>query len=119
MGARSRRKGAEGEREAAALLRPAFPDARRRACGGEARGDALGRDLEGTPGWCVQVCLAARPPIARKFAEAARAVGVNEVPLALTRATGGEWLATLSAERLVRMIHLERVCGPLDPEIGI
>lgn len=83
MSRSQRDKGARGEREAADLLRPAFPAVRRR-CSGEESQSERGRDLAGTPGWCVQVAVGSRPPIERKFLEAEAAIASGmELPLAL------------------------------------
>lgn len=107
MGKRSREKGARGEREVVELLRPVFPLARRRCAGEESQG-RRGRDLDGTPGWCPQVQLAASPTIERKFREAASAAEQGERPVAFTRRSrigeGEEWLATVRARDFLELL---------------
>lgn len=115
MSRRQRMKGKRGELEAAALLRAVFPAVRRRCAGEESQDARPRRDLAGTPGWCVQVCLAARPPIARKFGEALAAAGAGEAPLALTRGQQGEWLATLLASDLLELLRRPRGPAPEAP----
>lgn len=106
--ARSREKGAEGEREVVALLAPVFPGARRRFSSEEAQGTELGRDVSGTPGYCVQVQKAKTPRIERKFREASVVAGACEIPLAFTRRSAvghaHPWLVTLRAEDLVGLL---------------
>lgn len=105
MPAKSRRKGTRGELEACKLLRPAFQAVRRRGLSEEAQGTDLGRDLAGTPGWCIQVQLADRPNAERKLREAIAAAAADETALALVRRTNGSWLAVLHAEAFVRLIR--------------
>lgn len=90
----SRNKGARGEREVAKLLRSIVPTARRRSSGEESQVDQ-GRDLDGLPGLCAQVCLSARPPIERKLNEALAAAKQGEKAVAFTRSDRGRWLATM------------------------
>lgn len=117
---KSTMKGKVGERQAADVLRPAFPNVRRRtydeaqAGQGGATSASLGRDLEGTPGFCVQVQLAKTPTIEKKWSEALAARAHGEIPLALTRRSAkrkkgggvatGPWLATLPAADLAQLI---------------
>jgi hypothetical protein len=103
-GRRSRDKGARGEREVADLLRAVFPAVRRR-CAGEESQSCQGRDLDGTPGLVVQCQLSDAPTIERKLREAIGASGGDEVPVAFTRRTRGEWLATLRGADLVKLLR--------------
>jgi len=105
MGAMSRRKGVRGELEAVTLLRPIFPAARRRCSGEESQDEYRGRDLDGTPGWCVQVGLGGNAIPARKLAEASTAASPGERPLALTRRDREPWLATVRVEDLIEIIE--------------
>lgn len=123
---RSVAKGKEGELEAADALRPIFPDVRRRV-GEESRGQGLGRDLDGTPGFCFQVKLAKRPPLEEALREAINGARGGEVPVAATRRTGtqskpgqpGEpWLVTLRLEDFVLLMRAEPFGPAPAPECG-
>ena len=103
MGRMQRDKGARFEREVAALLQPAFPEARRRSTGEESQ-EARGRDLKGTPGWCFQCQHGIRPNIGKKLSEAVAAAGQGEIPCAVTKANRGPILATLELDYLVRLM---------------
>lgn len=107
LGAKSRRKGAVGEREVAVLLRRSFPDARRRSSGEESQVER-GRDLSGVPGFCVQVCRAVRPPIERKLVEAQKVRAAGELAVAFTRSDRGMWLATMAIHDWLAAIDLYR-----------
>lgn len=109
MGAKSRRKGAVAEREVVGLIRGLFPNARRRVSGEESQG-GQGRDIDGTPGFCIQVNHSARPPIERKLNEAAKACR-GEWPLAFTKRTGGKWLVTMHEETFHSLIRMTREHG--------
>ena len=113
MGRKSREKGAAGEREVAALLRPIFPDVRRRCSGEESQGDR-GRDLDGVPGWAVQVQCAARPTPEKKLGEALAVAAPGERAVAITRtcsrSRSGQWLATL---RLADFLDVFRLAARL------
>lgn len=119
MGARSRRKGARGEREVAEILRPVFPSARRRSSGEEAQEDQ-GRDIKGTPGLCVQVAIGARPPIYEKLAEAERAARSPAIPVAFTRRDQERWLVHLRADDFVSLLlaAARRAREPSEPHAG-
>lgn len=84
MSAYSRRKGAVGEREAAAFWSRVFPDCHRRACGEESQ-TAQGSDLADCYPLCVQVKTMARPDVFRALAEAVAAAQPSEIPLAHVR----------------------------------
>jgi len=84
MGRSQRRKGAVGERAAAEFYRPIWPDCSRRPCGGESQRDQ-GRDLDATPGFCVQCKTAARPNPLAALAEAISAAHDGEIPIAHLR----------------------------------
>lgn len=113
MGRKSKQKGKRGEREACDVLRPLFPDVRRKAM--QARGGHEGADLENTPGYHVEVGVGAVNP-ATKWEQAHRDAlaehgTLGEVtPIALTRRDRGEWLVTMSAETWMQTIrHLNAV----------
>lgn len=108
----SKRKGNSGEREVAELLRAVFPDARRRVVAEEAQRHELGRDIDGVPGWAIQVQLAKAPTIERKFAEAVAVAHEGETPVAFvrrcSRTRSGPWLAVLKAEDLIALMGARR-----------
>lgn len=85
MSRMQREKGAQAERAAAILFRTVCPDASRRVSGEEGQGEALGRDLKGTPGLCVQVKEMAAPRPLAALDEAITAAQPGEIPLALVR----------------------------------
>lgn len=87
MARKSRNKGARGEREVAELLRPLYPNVRRRCTGEESQAGA-GRDLDGTPGLCVQCNLSAAPNPLKKLREARKAAQPAEIAVAVVRKTG-------------------------------
>lgn len=102
-----RQKGAAGERRAAELLQPLFPDVRRRAAGEESQ-ERRGVDLKNTPGFAVQVNTSAHPKPIKKFDEVARAAREGERPLSIyrqqSRSVSGEWLATIRVTDLVELL---------------
>jgi len=105
VGKKSRDKGARGERQAADLLRPLFPNVRRRAM--QARGGRVeGADLENTGGWHVEVGVGRVNP--RTKWEQARhdSQGGEATPIALTKADLEPWLVTMPAETWLAMLRL-------------
>jgi hypothetical protein len=84
MSRSQRDKGKRGELEAAHFYLPVFPDCARRSCGEESQ-SAQGRDLKGTPGWCIQVKHMARPDEHKALYEAVAAARDGEIPLAHCR----------------------------------
>lgn len=99
MSKSQRTKGAAGEREAARLLRPVFPDARRRVVNHAGVED--GRDLECTGAFAVQVKRHKRPSPVSALYE----VTAPGIPLLLTRGDGGEWLAVLKAADMIKILE--------------
>ncbi len=98
MGMKSRAKGKAGEREIAALLRDLTGhEVRRRVR--QCEGDS---DLEGIPGWCIEVkrhARATRADIARWWAQsAAQAARDGGRPLLLYRQDRDEWRAVWPLE---------------------
>jgi hypothetical protein len=85
VGSRSREKGAEAERAAARILSIVYPDAKRRVTGEESQQEALGRDIKGTPGLCVQVKEMGTPRPFVALTEAIEAAQPGEIPIALVR----------------------------------
>jgi hypothetical protein len=93
MGAMSRNKGKAGEREAAALLADLLGlDIRRRVR--QHDGDS---DLEGLPGWCLEIkrhATASRAEVAGWWLQAvAQAEAVDAVPALLYRRDRDQWRA--------------------------
>ena len=107
MGRSQRRKGADGEREAAEFLRASglFPEARRRCTGEEAQLVDNGRDLAATPGFCFQVSLGARPDVWGKIRESQAAAGPDDIGVAMLRRDRGEWTFHLSAEEFLSLLR--------------
>jgi hypothetical protein len=97
-------KGKTGELEVVHLLKEyGFKEAMRRPVGDETNGQQ-GRDIEGTPGLCVQVQrVAANPRPLWKLSQAQSCAAQDEVPLALVRANHSDWMASLTA---VDFLHL-------------
>jgi hypothetical protein len=92
MGAASRRKGASGERELAALIRDMTGWDVRRRCR-QHDGDS---DLEGAPGWSVEVKRRARvlrSDVAAWWRQAVEQAQANEQPVLFFRADRDEWRA--------------------------
>lgn len=94
MSGLSRTKGKVGEREVCALLRPVFPNARRRL-GQERAAQDNGRDLDGTAPLCIQVKRHKTITPALVIAavrEAESAVdALHTTPVACLRADRGRW----------------------------
>jgi len=113
MSALSRNKGATGERWAADLLALAhgLHDAERR-CSGEESQSEQGRDLKGTPGYCVQVKNVATPSPMRAIAEAEAVCPPYEIPVALVRQSmrghSTPFRFVFAAEDALFLIELER-----------
>ena len=98
MSASQRNKGKAGELEAARILQPIFPDARRRVV--NHAGVENGADLENTGAFAVQVKRHKKPSPVSALYE----VQAAGIPLLLTRGDRGEWLAVLRATDLVAIL---------------
>lgn len=104
MTAASRRKGASGEREAAALLRHIWPRARR---GFQTRDGADQPDVDGTP-WWVEVKRAKRIQWVAALRQALHAISRGKdrrPPLVVGREDGGEWLVMLRLDDFLALYH--------------
>lgn len=84
MARMQREKGAAGERELAALLRPTFPACSRRSSGEESQ-ERRGVDLKGTGEFVIQCQVAGRLTPLAKLSEAATVAQPHEIPLAACR----------------------------------
>lgn len=106
----SGRKGSRGEREAGAIfVSHGFPDCRRRTIGDENHDEKPGRDLYGTPGFCVQVQFADQPRPALKLAKAKDAAEPDEIAVAFTRRTRDpEWMVSMSADDFFLLVDLAK-----------
>jgi len=108
IGKASKEKGAVGERTVAKKLLPVFPEARRRCTGEETQDEIRGRDLDNTPGYCVQVHNGKTNQILKKIEEARAAAVQGEIPIAITRRVGGSfrgtpWLLTMYLDDFVEL----------------
>lgn len=83
----SRFKGVKAEQNAARILQLVYGlhDAQRRCAGDETRDTAPGRDLEATPGLCVQVKETGSPSPLSALEEAEHASRDQEIPIAIVR----------------------------------
>ena len=123
MGKRSRNKGKRGEREACDVMRPLFPDVRRRAM--QSRGGSEGADLDGTPGWHVEVGVGARVSPLEKLRQAVEDCGpdywqgiwanppTNTVPIALCKRDREGWTVTMRAEDWIALVEQTRRTRPV------
>jgi hypothetical protein len=106
MGIAQRRKGKRGEQEAVNLILPAFPLARSKRAGGESATVDRGRDILGTPGYCIQVHRGRSTPCERKLEEAVTAAeGTYDIPVALVRRDRGPWTATIRASDFLALVY--------------
>lgn len=106
MGLKSRNKGKLGEQEAVQQLRSVFPDARSKRAGGESATQDRGRDLLGTPGFCIQVRRAATSSkIELKLSQAVLIAEPHELPIAMTRVDRDSWNVTMPAWAFVAILE--------------
>ncbi len=111
---KSSRKGSRGADEVVRLLLDVFPEARKRVNGEERQDENPGRDLVGTPGYCVQSQLAEITRPVSKAKEAIAAADDGEIPVAFTRASsrelvGESWFVTLRAEDFLLLVKSRQV----------
>lgn len=100
-GRASKRKGKVGEREVAELARACgFATARR----GQQRSGLDCADVVGVPGVHLEIKRTERLNLRAAVAQARRDAAPGEVPAVLTRWSGGEWLAAVPAEWLLRLL---------------
>lgn len=129
IGRGSRRKGASAEREAAEVLRPIFPDVRRKAM--QARGGAEGADLENVYPYWVEVGVGKAVSAIAKWEQAARDLAADvsgyltdgekpeRVPIALTKRDRSEWLVTMSAEAWCDLVRKARLADSLKAALDM
>ena len=104
MGKASREKGKRGEREACDVLRPIFPEVRRRAM--QARSGASdGADLENTGRYHVEVGVGKSISAHAKWSQAYEDSALLHTSIALTRKDRGPWLVTMEAGAWVELVR--------------
>jgi len=104
MSAMQRRKGAQGERELAAFLRELLPehaDGIRRTAPMQAGDPSAAPDVS-CPGLWIECKRGKRPNAMAAHRQAVDAAGEG-VPIAMTRADHGVWIATLTVDDLIRL----------------
>lgn len=110
MGKKSRRKGANGEREVAKIWKCYLGGEPKRNLG-QYR-ESSGRDLDGTQPYCVQIKRTARSsPVAKWFAEAVGATDTQYfIPALVHRGDKEDWLVTLPLEDFLEALAEVTVC---------
>lgn len=109
MGKMSKRKGAVGEREAAAKLNDVLGTRFHR--GRQYQGGSGSPDLAGDlPGLHVEVKRCERLSLYRAMAQARRDASVDQVPAVIHRANGRGWLLVVAVEDLIRLLDVVDAC---------
>ena len=109
MGKMSKRKGAVGEREAAAKLNEVLGTRFHR--GRQYQGGPGSPDLAGDlPGLHVEVKRCERLSLYRAMAQARRDASVDQVPAVMHRANGRGWLLVVAVEDLIRLLDVVDAC---------
>lgn len=117
----SRNKGAHGELWARDLMRLVAGqyECERRVSGDESRG-VTGRDLQDTPGYCVQVKNTGVPQPMKAIAEACRAAKEGEIATAFCRQSSlgrsTPFRVVLAAEDALFLFDLDRRMAELYPK---
>jgi hypothetical protein len=109
MGMMSRRKGAAGEREAAAKLNEVLGTKLHRGrqyCGGPESPDLAG-DL---PGLHLEVKRVETLRLYPSLEQARRDAGTHEVPAVMHRPNGKPWVLIVYAEDLIRLLDVVGEC---------
>ncbi len=119
VSAKSRNKGAAGEREVVALaVECGFPNARRGAPMQSAGGEALA-DVDGVPGLWAEVKRHHHVQVPRLARELVTVERPGFTPVLFSRDDGGPWLATLDARELLHrhreLLDLRREVARLQP----
>jgi hypothetical protein len=109
MGSMSRRKGAAGEKEAAAKLNEVQGTRfhRGRQCQGGPESPDLAGDL---PGLHLEVKRCERLSLYPAMAQARRDASVDQVPAVMHRANGKVWLLVVAVEDLIRLLDVVDAC---------
>lgn len=107
MSKSQRTKGARGEREVVAILRCAYPGAKRGLTQTRGGGDVA--DVEGTPHW-VECKLGKKPDINAAVRQARESTDGR--PIAVwTRRDGETWMVTVDAHEWMRVMLLAKAAG--------
>lgn len=117
MGMMSRRKGAEGEREAAAKLNEVLGTHLRRGrqyCGSPESPDVAG-DL---PGLHLEVKRVEALRLYPGLEQAARDAGTGEVPAVMHRMNKKPWVVIVYADDLIRLLDVVDACRARVAEPG-
>jgi len=117
MGIMSRRKGAAGEREAAAKLNEVLGTHLRRGrqyCGGPESPDVAG-DL---PGLHLEVKRVEALRLYPSLEQAARDAGTGEVPAVMHRMNKKPWVVIVYADDLIRLLDVVDACRARVAETG-
>jgi len=101
MGKASRRKGNEGECEAANRMREFFPNAKRGV--GQTQAGNNCADVEGTD-WWIEVKRSKRMPNVHAAMAQAETETDGRPPLVLSRQDRGEWIASIKFKDFARLI---------------
>ena len=88
----SRRKGKDAENELARALRLIFPAARRNL---DQCRESSGRDIDGTPGLCLQLKAGKAPSWRKALDEASTSAHAGEIALGITREDRGGFIVHL------------------------
>ena len=103
MGMTSKRKGASGEREAAAILNEVLGTQFRRGC--QYRGGPDSPDLaDDIPGLHLEVKRTERLRLWEALRQAREDAGVDQVPVVIHRANRRPWVLIVEADQLIRLL---------------
>ena len=97
----SRRKGAVGEREIAKYLREHGYDAHR---GQQYKGGADSPDVEGLPGFHIEVKRVERLDLNAAMEQSIRDAAENEIPVVFHRRNNDYWKATMRLDDFMEVI---------------
>lgn len=104
MGARSKRKGADGERDCANFLREHGFDAHR---GRQYHGGPDSPDVVGIPGYHIEVKRTEAFRLYPALEQAQEDAGEGETPVVFHRKNGKRWVVVMDAESFIDMIIRE------------
>lgn len=120
MGKAQREKGARAERDAALEWQAAgFPRARRRCSGEEAQDRNPGRDLDGTPGFAVQVKNDRSATPHQALAEARAAARPGEIPVGWFRKDRHEFVAVIATSDFFRLLQAAQLIPKIDTQLTL
>jgi Holliday junction resolvase len=102
LGKRSRDKGAAGERELAAFLKPWFPDAKRGV--GQSQSGDNQADIVGTAPLFVECKRRKRIAVIDHLKQCESAASGRGLPVVFMREDRGEWVAMVKAEHFLQIV---------------